>query len=171
MTKDYLLVDGYNIIFAWKDLKKLADNDLESARIKLADILCNYQGFKKNEIILVFDGYKTKGNLGSVVHYHNIDIVYTKEAETADQFIEAVSQQMAKDYRIRVATSDAMEQMIILARGATRISARELRREIKEAENDIKKLYETGVTKKRNLLIDNLPPEMAQILEKMRLGE
>lgn len=170
MTKDYLLVDGYNIIFAWKELKELADTSLEAARIKLADTLCNFQGFKKNEVILVFDGYKTKGNVGSVIHYNNIDIVYTKEAETADQFIEAVSQQMARDYQIRVATSDGLEQMIILARGATRISARELKREIKEAEREIKVLYESNSSKKRNLLMDNLPPEMAAIMEKMRLG-
>jgi predicted RNA-binding protein with PIN domain len=171
LTKDYLLVDGYNIIFAWKDLKELADTSLEAARVKLADILCNFQGFKKNEIILVFDGYKSKGNAGSVIHYNNIDIVYTKEATTADQFIEAVSQQMARDYRIRVATSDGLEQMIILARGASRISARELRREIKDAEKEIKSLYEAEARGKRNLLMDNLPPEMAQLLEKMRLGE
>ena len=171
MTKDYLLVDGYNIIFAWKDLKELADTNLESARIRLADILCNFQGFKKNEVILVFDGYKSKGNSGSVIHYNNIDIVYTKETETADQFIEAVSQQMARDYRIRVATSDGLEQMIILARGASRISARELRREIKDAEREIKTVYETKSSGKRNLLMDNLPPEMAKLLEKMRLGE
>lgn len=171
MTKDYLLVDGYNIIFAWKDLKELADTNLEAARIRLADILCNYQGYKKNEVILVFDGYKSKGNVGSVVHYNNIDIVYTKEAETADQFIEAVSQQMAKDYRIRVATSDGLEQMIILARGASRISARELLREVKQAEKEIKELYEAKSSGKRNLLMDNLPPEMVQMLEKMRLGE
>lgn len=170
MTKDYLLVDGYNIIFAWKELKELADTSLDAARIRLADILCNFQGFKKNEVILVFDGYKTKGNVGSVIHYNNIDIVYTKEAETADQFIEAVSQQMAKDYRIRVATSDGLEQMIILARGASRISARELRREIKEAEKEIKSLYESKASGRRNLLMDNLPPEMAEIMEKMRLG-
>ena len=171
MTKDYLLVDGYNIIFAWKDLKELADTNLESARIKLADILCNFQGFKKNEIILVFDGYKSKGNAGSVIHYNNIDIVYTKEAVTADQFIEAVSQQMARDYRIRVATSDGLEQMIILAKGASRITARELRREIKDAEREIKAVYEAKSTGKRNLLMDNLPPEMAEIMEKMRLGK
>lgn len=171
MVKDYLLVDGYNIIFAWKELKELADSNLEAARVKLADILCNYQGFKKNEVILVFDGYKTKGNVGSVIHYHNIDIVYTKEAETADQFIEAVSQQMARDFRIRVATSDGLEQMIILAKGAARMSASELRREIKETEKEIKEMYEAKSSGKRNLLMDNLPPHMAEILEKMRLGE
>ena len=117
MAREFLLVDGYNIIFAWPKLKKLSEDSLESARVRLADILCNYQGFRKNEIILVFDGYKSKGNPGSVIHYHNIDIVYTKEAQTADQFIELVSSQLARDYQIRVATSDGLEQMIILAQG------------------------------------------------------
>lgn len=171
MIKDFLLVDGYNIIFAWKDLKEIADTNLEAARIKLADTLCNYQGFKQNEIILVFDGYKSKGNAGSVIHYHNIDIVYTKEAETADQFIEAVSQQMAREYRIRVATSDGLEQMIILAKGATRMSAAELCREIKDTEKEIKSMYEAKSSGSRNLLMDNLPPHIASMLEKMRLGE
>lgn len=171
MVKDYLLVDGYNIIFAWKDLKELANTSLEAARIKLADILCNYQGFKKNEVILVFDGYKSKGNAGSVIHYHNIDIVYTKEAETADQFIEAVSQQMAREYRIRVATSDGLEQMIILAKGASRMSASELRKEIKDTEKEIKSMYEAKASGRKNLLMDNLPPDVAAVLERMRLGE
>lgn len=171
MVKDILLVDGYNIIFAWKELKEVADTDLEAARIRLADILCNYQGYKKNEIILIFDGYKSKGNMGSVIHYNDIDIVFTKEAETADQFIESVSQQMARDYQIRVATSDGLEQMTILASGSSRLSARELKREILEAERDIQTLADSGTVKKRNVLLDNLPPEMAAIIEKMRLGE
>lgn len=164
-----MLVDGYNIIFAWPELRKISEDDLEAARIRLADILCNYQGFRKNEVILVFDGYKSKGNLGSVIHYHNIDIVFTKEAQTADQFIEAVSWQMARDYQIRVATSDGLEQMIILAQGASRMSARELQKEIELANKDIKEIYEKKKDKSRNRLMDNLSPEMAELLEKMRL--
>ncbi len=171
MTQEFLLVDGYNIIFAWPELRELSEDNLESARIRLADILCNYQGFRKNEIILVFDGHKTRGNPGSVIHYHNIDIVYTKEAQSADQFIEAVSWQMAKDYQIRVATSDNLEQMIILAKGAARMSARELKREIETADKDIKETYEKKKDKTRNSLMDNLSPEMAQLLEKMRLED
>ncbi len=171
MTREYLLVDGYNIIFAWPELRELSKDNLESARIRLADILCNYQAFRKNEIILVFDGHKSKGNLGSVIHYNNIDIVYTKEAQSADQFIEAVSWQMAKDYQIRVATSDNLEQTVILAQGAARMSARELKSEIEIAEKDIKETYEKKKDKTRNSLMDNLPPEMAKLLEQMRLDD
>jgi predicted RNA-binding protein with PIN domain len=171
LAKEFLLVDGYNIIFAWPELRKISQDSLDAARVRLADILCNYQGFRKNEIILVFDGYKSKGNVGSVIHYHNIDIVYTKEAQTADQFIEAVSSQMARDYQIRVATSDGLEQMIILAQGASRMSARELKKEIDLANKDIKETYEKKKDKGRNLLMNNLSPEMAELLEKMRLDD
>lgn len=169
--KEYLLVDGYNIIFSWKTLKEIASEDLEAARIKLADILCNYQGYKKNEIILVFDGYKSKGNLGSVYQYHNIDIVYTKEAETADQFIEMVTQNLARKYRIRVATSDKTEQIIILGKGATRLSAKELEQEVKRAEKEIEEIYLSKQTVTKNRLLDNLSPEIADLLNKMRLTE
>lgn len=173
MAQEFLLVDGYNIIFSWPELKKLAENgSLELARIRLADILCNYQGFRKNEVILVFDGYKTKGNLGTVVHYHNIDIVYTKEAQTADQFIEAISYQMALDYQIRVATSDGMEQMIILAKGAVRMSAPELWREVKAAQKEIAKAQKMlQIQSSRNSFLDNLPPEQAKLLQQLRLQE
>jgi predicted RNA-binding protein with PIN domain len=171
LAKEFLLVDGYNIIFAWPELREISEDSLESARVRLADILCNYQGFRMNEIILVFDGYKSKGSVGSIVHYHNIDIVYTKEAQTADQFIEAVSWQMARDYQIRVATSDGLEQMIILAQGASRMSARELKKEIENANKDIKETYEKKKDKARNRLMDNLSPEMAELLEKMRLDD
>lgn len=171
LIKEYLLVDGYNIIFSWKELSELANDNLEAARIKLADILCNYQGFKKHEVILVFDGYKSKGNLGSIIHYQNIDIVFTKEAETADQFIEMVAQQMARKYVIRVATSDATEQVVIFGKGAVRMSARELQLEIKETEKQIKETYQGKSAKSRNSLMDNLTPEMAKILEEMRLKE
>ncbi|MBO5199070.1 MAG: NYN domain-containing protein [Lachnospiraceae bacterium] len=172
MAQEFLLVDGYNIIFAWPDLKKIAEDNLESARVRLADVLCNYQGFQKNEIILVFDGYKSKGNPGSVIHYHNIDIVYTKEAQTADQFIELVSWQMAGSYQIRVATSDGLEQMIILAKGAVRMSAQELKSEIRRAEKEIRETYkrQTG-SSARNSLLDNLSPEMAEMLNRLRLKE
>lgn len=171
--REILLVDGYNIIFAWPMLKKLSEEDLESARIKLADMLVNYQAFRKNDVILVFDGYKTKGNLGSVVHYGGIDIVYTKEALTADSFIEAVSWQMGEKYRLRVATGDGLEQMIILAGGAARMTARELKKEIDRANREMKETMERKTVKsgKRNFLTDVLPPETAQLIEYMRLHE
>lgn len=140
--EDYLLVDGYNIIFAWEELSVLAKTDLNAARGRLMDILCNYQAFRKMHLILVFDAYRVKGNPGSVEHYHNIDVVYTKEAETADQYIEKVTHEMSrKNNRVRVATSDGLEQIIILGAGATRVSARELLEEVRAAEKEMRENY------------------------------
>ncbi|MDE5937518.1 MAG: TetM/TetW/TetO/TetS family tetracycline resistance ribosomal protection protein [Lachnospiraceae bacterium] len=136
--EEYLLVDGYNIIFAWEELARLAQSDLNAARGRLQDILCNYQAFRKMHLILVFDAYRVKGNPGSVEHYHNIDVVYTKEAETADQYIEKVTHEMSrKNYRVRVATSDGLEQIIIMGAGAIRVSARELYEEVQAAEEEM----------------------------------
>ena len=134
---EYLLVDGYNIIFAWDELREIARNSLEAARDRLIDILCNYQGFRQCELILVFDAYKVKGNTGSVEKIHNINVVYTKEAETADMYIEKTTHELGKKHRVRVATSDSLEQIIILAGGATRISADEFLHEVKDAEKAI----------------------------------
>lgn len=140
--QEYLLVDGYNIIFAWEELAALAKEDLNAARGRLADILCNYQAYRKMHLILVFDAYLVKGNPGSVEHYHNIDVVYTKEAETADQYIEKVTHEMSrKNNRVRVATSDGLEQIIILGAGATRVSARELLEEVRAAEKEMREGY------------------------------
>ncbi len=138
--EEYLLVDGYNIIYAWDDLKKLAAQDLDGARMRLMDILSNYQGWRKCHVILVFDAYKVKGNPGSVEKYHNIHVVYTKEAETADMYIEKTTYEIAREHRVRVATSDALEQMIILGHGAQRISARELRFEIDQAVAEMRRI-------------------------------
>ncbi len=129
-TQEYLLVDGYNIIFAWDELKELAEVNLQGARGKLMDILCNYQGYRQNTVILVFDGYKVTGNIGEMQKYHNIYVVYTKEAETADQYIEKAVHEIAKEHEVKVATSDAMEQMIIIGQGAFRMSAKDLLTEI-----------------------------------------
>lgn len=137
--EEYLLVDGYNIIFAWDELSDLAGADLNAARCRLMDILCNYQAFRKMHLILVFDAYRVKGNPGSVERYHNIDVVYTKEAETADQYIEKVTHEMSrKNHRVRVATSDGLEQIIIMGAGAIRVSARELLEEIRAAEDEMR---------------------------------
>ena len=136
--KEYLLVDGYNIIFAWDHLKKIAEEDIEDARHKLANTLCNYQGFKKCEIILVFDAYRVKGNVGEISKYHNITIVYTKEAETADMYIEKVTHEIGRKYRVRVATSDGLEQIIILGHGALRLSASAFLEEVQEVEKAIR---------------------------------
>ncbi|MBQ9299825.1 MAG: TetM/TetW/TetO/TetS family tetracycline resistance ribosomal protection protein [Clostridia bacterium] len=137
--QEYLLVDGYNIIFAWPDLKALGHESLEDARKSLQDILSNYRGFKPCELILVFDAYKVAGNPGSAEDYHGIHIVYTREAETADNYIEKTIQQIARkaDSRVRVATSDALEQVIILGGGALRVSAKEFRAEVEAANVEI----------------------------------
>ncbi len=140
--RDFLLVDGYNIIFAWDDLKEIAKDDINAARERLINILCNYQGFKKCEVILVFDAYKVKGNVGSIERYHNITIVYTKEAETADMYIEKVTHQIAKNHRVRVATSDGLEQIIILGHGAMRLSASNFKAEVEEIEKAIREIIE-----------------------------
>ncbi len=135
---EYLLVDGYNIIFAWEDLKKLAQADLDTARKALMDLLSNYQGFRHNRVILVFDAYRVPQGTGSVVKYHNIHVVYTKEAETADSYIEKASYRLSKEgQRVRVATSDAAEQFIILGHGALRLSAQDLRAELEQTQGEI----------------------------------
>ena len=135
--EDYLLVDGYNIIFAWDELKKAAAENLDAARKKLCDLLCNYQGYRKCRVILVFDAYKVKGGLGSVEKYHNITIVYTKEAETADAYIERATYEIGRQHRVRVATSDGPEQIIILGHGALRLSASAFHEEMMEVQKQI----------------------------------
>ncbi|MBQ3602121.1 MAG: TetM/TetW/TetO/TetS family tetracycline resistance ribosomal protection protein [Lachnospiraceae bacterium] len=136
--KDYLLVDGYNIIFSWKELTELAKVSLDAARMKLLDLLCNYQGYKKNTVIVVFDAYKIKGNRGSIEKYNNIHVVFTKEAETADMYIEKTTHEIGKKHRVVVATSDGIEQMIILQQGAVRMSARELEQEVEYTNKQIR---------------------------------
>ena len=137
---EYLLVDGYNIIFAWDDLAALAWRDLHAARQQLMDVLCNYQGYRQCELILVFDAYKVKGNPGSVEPYHNITVVYTKEAETADSYIERVTHELRGRRRVRVATSDGLEQVIILGHGALRVSARAFGAEVRQVQREIERL-------------------------------
>lgn len=169
-VEEYLLVDGYNIIFAWDDLKELSEVNIEGARGKLMDILCNYQGYKKNTVILVYDGYKVQGNPGEVVKYHNIYVVYTKEAETADQYIEKTVQEIAKKHRVTVATSDALEQMIIIGQGAHRISARDLREEINMTNQQIREEHLEKTKNSNQYLFDNLSEEMAEFMDDVRMG-
>ncbi len=139
LDKEYLLVDGYNIIFAWEELKKLAAENLDAAREGLINILCNYCGVRGCELIVVFDAYKVKGNPGSVEKVHNISVVYTKEAETADMYIEKVTHELGRKHNnIRVATSDGLEQLIILGNGAYRVSASAFYEEVKQIEESIK---------------------------------
>ena len=169
--KEYLLVDGYNIIFAWEDLKELAAVNIDGAREKLMDILCNYQGFKKSTLILVFDAYKVKGNPGSVETYHNIHVVYTKEAETADQYIEKTVHEIGRKYRVTVATSDQLEQVIILGQGGQRISARELLEDVIEVSHQIRETARQKRSSDKNYLFDHLDEETAARMERIRLGE
>lgn len=168
--KEYLLVDGYNIIFAWEDLNELAKVNIEGARNKLMDILCDYQGYKKCTLILVFDAYKVEGGQGSVQKYHNIHVVYTKEAETADQYIEKTVHEIGKKYHVTVATSDALEQVIILGQGADRLSARNLREEIQRMKEEIREDYLEKQKKSGTYLFDHLPEELSDLMEDVRLG-
>ena len=139
--EEYLLVDGYNVIFAWEELKTLSKDNIEGARNKLIEILSNYQGYKKCEVILVFDAYKVKGNR-EVEKINNINIVYTKEAETADMYIEKATHKLAKNHKVRVVTSDALEQLIILGNGALRVSSRMFYEEILSVHQEIKSIIE-----------------------------
>ncbi len=167
----YLLVDGYNIIFAWEDLSELAETNIESARDKLMDILCNYQGYKQCTLILVFDAYKVEGNLGEVLKYHNIYVVYTKEAETADQYIEKTVRRMGRGYDVTVATSDALEQVIILGQGAQRMSADGLKEEVELMQKEIRSEYLNRQENARNYLFDHMSEEMVNEMENVRLGK
>lgn len=168
---EYLLVDGYNVIFAWEDLKELAKENIEAARNKLMDVLCNYQGYKKCTLILVFDAYKVEGSWLEIQRYHNIHVVYTKEAETADQYIEKVVHEIGRKYHVTVATSDGIEQVITVGQGASLISARELVEEIRIMQKEIREEYLDKFPKGKNYLFDHMEPELADQMEQIRLGE
>lgn len=168
--EEYLLVDGYNIIFAWEELKNLANASIEAARNKLMDILSNYQGYKKNTLILVYDAYKVEGNTGEVMKYHNIYVVYTKEAETADQYIEKTVHEIGRKHRVTVATSDALEQIIILGQGASRLSAAGLKEEIQAADIEIRSNYLNQGQNGKNYLFDHMSDELRGLMEDVRMG-
>ena len=169
--QEYLLVDGYNIIFSWKELRELSEKDIGAARGKLADILSNYQGYRKCTLILVYDAYKVEGNPGEVMKYHNIYIVYTKEAETADQYIEKTVRRIAKDAAVTVATSDGLEQVIILGQGANRMSAPGLKEEIERTLAEVRGEHLGKKGSVGNYLFDYLDEETAEEMEKVRLGK
>lgn len=171
MQDEYLLVDGYNIIFSWDELKDLAEVNIESARNKLMDILCNYQGYKKCTLILVFDAYKVEGNIGEVLLYNNIHVVYTKEAETADQYIEKVVHEIGRKYHVTVATSDRLEQVIIMGQGGNLLSARGLKEEIEIVNNEIRNECLAKRQNSRNYLFNHMSDEMADYMEDVRLGK
>ena len=138
---EYFLVDGYNVIFAWDELKELAKDSIEAARDRLMDILCNYQGYKKCTVILVFDAYRVEGPYLEIQKYHNIHVVFTKEAETADQYIEKVVHEVAKKYRVTVVTSDGIEQVVTVGQGANLISSREFYEEVEIMKKELREEY------------------------------
>ncbi len=171
MKEEYLLVDGYNIIFAWEDLKEMAAVNIDAARLSLQDILCNYQGYKKNHVIVVYDGYKVKGNPGTLSKYYNLDIVFTKEAETADSYIEKTSNQLSGQCQVTVATSDLLEQMIIMGHGSRRLSAEEFRKEIDAVNQLIREKHLDKPVQERNYLFRHASAEVAEMLERIRLAK
>ena len=135
---EYLLVDGYNVIYAWEELRRLANDNLDAARRRLMDILCNYAGYRRCVPILVFDAYKVRGGVREVERYHNLYVVYTQEAETADMYIERATHELAKERRTRVVSSDGAEQIIVLGHGALRVSARAFAEEVAAVEAEIR---------------------------------
>ena len=159
------------MIHAWPDLKELAQMNFEAARNKLMDILCNYQGYKKIPVILVFDAYKVEGFQQEIQKYHNIHVVYTKEAETADQYIEKVVHEIGKRYHVTVVTSDGIEQIVTLGQGGTLISSREFLEEVnivrRQIETDIADRKETA----KNYLFQHMDEDMAKEMEEVRLGK
>ena len=170
-SEEYLLVDGYNIIFAWEELKELSKVNIQAARDKLMDILSNYQGYKKQTLILVFDAYKVEGQMGEVQKYHNIYVVYTKEAETADQYIEKTVHKIGRTHQVTVATSDGLEQIIIMGAGARRLSAKGLKEDIEQANIDIRENYLGQYERKgKTYLFDQLSEEMTDFMEEIRKG-
>ncbi len=156
------------MIHAWQELKELVEVSLESARQKLLDMLSNYKGSQKMNIIVVFDAYLVKGNVGKIFQYHNISVVYTKEAETADHFIERTVNRLPRHYKVSVATSDGLEQMIILGEGAQRVTAQELRQRILAEQKEIRKKYIENRPPKNNLLSDNIDKDALDWIEALR---
>ena len=168
--EEYLLVDGYNIIFSWEELNELAKENIHAARDKLMDILSNYQGYRKCTLILVFDAYKVEGFPGEVTKWHNIDVVFTKEAETADQYIEKTAHAIGRKYKVTVATSDGLEQVIIRSQGCLLMSARELRQEIERIKVEIRREHLEKNQERGNYLLNYLPEEEAGRMEAIRQG-
>lgn len=171
MKEEYLLVDGYNIIFAWPELAELAEENMDGARVRLLDQLSNYQGINNCKIIAVFDAYRVKEHKEEVIAYHNIHLVYTKEAQTADQYIEKFAHDNNQKYRITVATSDGLQQIIVRGAGCALLSARELKSEMEAANLRIKEEFESSKTRHRNYLVDSLSDKAKEQLKEMKKEE
>ena len=168
--ESYLLVDGYNIIFSWEDLHELSEHSMDAARNKLMETLSNYQGYTSQRVILVFDAYKVEGFPGEVTKWHNIDVVFTKEAETADQYIEKTAHAIGRKYKVTVATSDGLEQVIIRSQGCLLMSSRELRQEIERIKVEIRREHLEKNQERGNYLLNYLPEEEAERMEAIRQG-
>lgn len=162
--KEYLLVDGYNIIFAWDELRNLAQGDVKAARDSLMDRLSNYAGFTKKNVICVFDAYKVPGGTEQIYRYHNIDVIFTREAETADQYIEKAAHELTKQYQVTVATSDAIEQIIIYGAGAVRLSARNFESEVANAEREMQAQYIAQDTDRRQTVGSSVGEEIRKAM-------
>ena len=167
---DYLLVDGCNIIFAWEDLRDLAQADFHAAQTRLMDILSDYQGIKGCILILVFDAYRVEGHPEETFQYHNIHVVYTREAETADQYIERTVHKIGRKHNVTVATSDGLEQIIIMGQGAARISARGFKEEIASANLQMREEWQERRDSSKTYLFDSMTPELKSHMEDIRLG-
>ena len=163
--KEYLLIDGYNIVFAWEDLRELAIKDIMAARDKLIDLIVDFAGFRKEHVILVFDAYKVRGGRGEVIHVGGIDVIYTKEAETADLYIEKAAHELSKRYKVTVATSDAVEQVIIYGAGAYRMSAQNLLEELVLTKSLMREHYEKRDEKKAGGILAQMSEEDARALQ------
>ncbi len=170
-VEEYLLVDGYNILYAWDELRELMKVTLDGARHRLMDMLCNYQGYRKYNLIVVFDAYKVAGGVGSAQDYHNIHVVYTKEAETADQYIEKFAHDMGKKQRVTVATSDGLEQVIIRSQGCLLMSANDLEEDMERVSRQIEEDRGNLVKPGKNYLFAGVEQELAEYLEQVRLGK
>ena len=170
-VEEYLLVDGYNILYAWDELLELMKVTLDGARHRLMDMLCNYQGYRKYNLIVVFDAYKVAGGVGSAEDYHNIHVVYTKEAETADQYIEKFAHDMGKKHRVTVATSDGLEQVIIRSQGCLLMSANDLEEDMERVSRQIEEDRGNLVKPGKNYLFAGVEQELAEYLEQVRLGK
>lgn len=165
--EEYLLIDGYNVIFAWEDLRELAEINMDAARDRLLDIMCNYQGYRQCRLIVVFDAYKVQGFPGETNSYHNIDVVFTKEAETADQYIEKFAHNMGKKYNVTVATSDGLEQIIIMGQGCHLLSARELKVEVESLKEQLREKYLEKSEKNHNYLMNYADESIENYIRKM----
>ncbi len=170
-VEEYLLVDGYNILYAWEELRELMKITLDGARHRLMDMLCNYQGYRKYNLIVVFDAYKVSGGVGSAEDYHNIHVVYTKEAETADQYIEKFAHDMGKKHRVTVATSDGLEQVIIRSQGCLLMSANDLEEDMERVSRQIEEDRGNLVKPGKNYLFAGVEKDLAEYLEQVRLGK